>query len=60
MVCPGHLAVVLIGADTEISCHPAALRLDAMPKGFLHNWLDTVSLLHSSFLSKEAASATTR
>jgi hypothetical protein len=42
MVCPGHLAVVLIGADTEISCHPAALRLAAMPKGFLHNWLDTI------------------
>jgi hypothetical protein len=42
VVCPGHLAVVLIGADTKISCHPAALRLAAMPKGFLHNWLDTI------------------
>ena len=42
MVCPGHLAVVLIGADTEISCHLAALHLAAMPKGFLHNWLDTI------------------
>jgi hypothetical protein len=42
MFCPGHLAVVLIGADIEISCPPAALLLAAMPKGYLHNWLDTI------------------